>query len=116
MEDRKVFSDSITPLPETEGLTQHGMMVNAAKPQDRDEDMTLLFSLAMPADKQADLEQKVAEGQVVSPQELKTNYIANGEDSQALVSWLKQQGYHDVQLSPNGTGVYASAKASRIED
>jgi len=115
MGDRKVFNDSVTPLPDQVGPAPHGLMVNAAKPEDRDQTMSILFSLAMPANKQAELEDKVAKGQVVSPQELKNNYIPNAADTNALVSWLTQQGFKDVTVSPNGTGVYANAKASQIE-
>jgi hypothetical protein len=56
MSDRKVFQDSVTPLPDQPGLTQHGLMVNAAGPEHRDETMTLLFSLAIPQEAQAELE------------------------------------------------------------
>ncbi|HXB06167.1 MAG TPA: S53 family peptidase [Puia sp.] len=69
----------------------------------------------MPADKQADLEAKVAAGKVVSPQELKNNYIADTNDTKTLVSWLTQQGFKNVKTSPNGTGVYADATAGQIE-
>ena len=115
MADRKVFKDSVTPLPDQTGITPQGLMVNEARPEDRDQPMSILFSLAMPADKQAELEDKVAKGQVVSPQELKSKYVPDDAGTNALVSWLTQQGFQDIKLSPNKTGVYASAKASLIE-
>lgn len=115
MSDRKVFADSITPLPDQPGMTGHGLMVNAAKPEDVNATMRVLFSLAMPADKQADLEAKVARGEVVSPMELKAEYTADSKDTAALIDWLKEQGFQKVELSPNGTGVYATATAAQIE-
>ena len=44
MTDRKVFQDSVTPLPE-QGPTAHGLMVSAAEAPDRTESMALLFSV-----------------------------------------------------------------------
>jgi len=115
MSDRKVFADSITPLPGQPENTMPGLMVNAARPQDANVIMRVLFSLAMPADKQADLEEKVARGEVVSPVELKKNYVADTKDTEALMDWLKTQGFQNIELSPNGTGVYASATTAQIE-
>jgi hypothetical protein len=55
MTDRKVFADSVTPLPDQPGLTPHGLMIHAEKPTDRNEKMTLLFSVGISASAQADL-------------------------------------------------------------
>lgn len=115
MSDRKVFQDSVTPLPDQAGVAPHGMMVAAAKPQDQDQEMTVLFSLSMPDDSQAKLEAKIAKGETVTPSELKNNYGAKKEDVDSLVNWLKGQGYKISQVSPNGTGVYAKAKVSQIQ-
>jgi kumamolisin len=116
MADRKIFKDSVTPLPDTMGLTPQGLMLNEAKPEDRAQSMQILFSLSMPASKQADLEDKVAKGQVLSPLELQRDYMPDTADTQALLAWLTGQGFQEVRLSPNGTGIYASAKASVIEE
>ncbi|HUB60181.1 MAG TPA: S53 family peptidase [Puia sp.] len=115
MADRKVYSDSVTPLPDQPGPTPHGLMVNAAAPEDKTHQMTVLFSLALPADKQAALEAKVAAGETVSPEELKNDYTADKNDTTKLVSWLTAQGYKNIKVSPNGTGVYADATAGQIE-
>lgn len=115
MAGRKVYSDSVTPLPDQPGLTPHGLMVNAATPDDKSHDMTILFSLAMPAAQQADLEAKVAAGETVSPADLRNNYTADKNDTNTLVSWLTNQGYKNIKVSPNGTGVYADATATQIE-
>ena len=85
MSDRKVFTDSVTPLPDEPGLTPRGLMVNAAQPEDQNEVIPVLFSLAMPADKQAELEKMVAEGKVVSPKDLQTRYVADADDTKSLV-------------------------------
>jgi kumamolisin len=85
MGDRKVFSDSVTPLPDQLGLTPHGLMVNSIEPQRRNETMTLLFSMSIPADAGNDLEARVARGEVIGLDELRQKYATNPEDLQALV-------------------------------
>ena len=45
---RKVFSDSVTPIPVGEGLAPNGLMVSAAAAGHRKEMMEVLFSLAIP--------------------------------------------------------------------
>jgi hypothetical protein len=62
MTDRKVFHDSVTPLPE-QGPTAHGLMVSAAEAPDRTESMALLFSLSIPETAQQELEARVARGE-----------------------------------------------------
>ncbi len=113
MADRKVFQDSVTPLPEQHGLTRNGLMVNAAGTEQEDEIMTILFSLAVPA--QAELEERVAKGEVVPLAELQKKYVPDANDREALIAWLKGQGFQITQVSPDGTSVYARATVSQIE-
>ena len=115
MTDRKVFADSVTPLPDQPGLTPHGLMIHAEKPTDRNEKMTLLFSVGISASAQADLEARVAKGEIVPPEELRESYRSDQDDLNALVSWLKKQGYKIVQVTSDGTGVYAEGTIDTIE-
>ena len=112
MADRKIFSNSVIALPDHAGITERGLMVNAAEPQHREDSMTLLFSLEIPPDAQAELEERVAKGEVIPPEELKRKYSA---DPAKLESWLKSEGFKIVQTTPDGTGIYASASAGQIE-
>src|SRR5260221_10329829 len=77
--------------------------------------MTVLFSLAIPADAQARLEEKVAKGEVVPIEELDKSYTPDAADVDKLVNWLKAQGFEVTQKSPGNIGVYARAKESQIE-
>jgi kumamolisin len=115
MSDRKVFADSVMPLPDEPGLTPHGLMIHAEKPANRNETMTLLFSVAIPESAQADLEARVAKGEVVPLDELKKKYTSEAGDVKALVSWLKTQGYKNIQPNSDGLGVYAEASIDKIE-
>jgi kumamolisin len=115
MGDRKVFSGSVIALPEQQGLTDHGLMTSAIQPQHRLEKMTLLFSFSIPQDLHDDLRARVARGEVVGTDELNKKYVANPNDVNALVSWLKGQGFEIVKQLPDGTGVYARGTVDQIE-
>lgn len=112
MSERKLFQDSVTALPAQPGLTPEGLMVNAMTPERPDETMDVHFSLSIAADVQSQLEEKVAKGEVVSPEELNKLYNAPPADAAALVSWLKANGYEITHTSRDG--IYARAKASQI--
>jgi kumamolisin len=115
MSDRKVFEDSVTPLPPQEGIAVRGMMVNAATPDHRKESMTVLFSLAIPPEAEADLEARVARGEVIDPGELTRQYGAPPDDRKALVKWLRAQGFKIEHSSRDGTSVYARGTVEQIE-
>ena len=115
MADRKVFSDSVTPLPDQPGPTPRGLMVAAVAPEDRNEQMTVLFSLDIPSDKEADLEERVARGDVVSLEDLQKDYAPKKEDRDKLVRWLKAQKFDVTEISQDGTSVYARASVDQIE-
>ncbi len=115
MAERKVFQDSVTPLPEETGLTHNGLLLNAASDEHRDEMMTVLFSLAIPEQAQQELAARVARGEVVPLDELQKNYAADPAERQALVDWLKKQGFEITEVSADGTNVYARASVAQIE-
>jgi kumamolisin len=115
MADRKIFAESITPLPAEPGITPKGLMVSAAQPQHRQEQMTLLFSVAVPDDKQQALQQMIAQGKVVSAGDLNKKYAADPADAKALVTWLKSEGFKIEQISADNTSVYAQATVDQIQ-
>ena len=115
MNDRKVFHDSVIPLPSQPGSTRLGLVVNAADVSDRNEKMKVLFSMAMDQAAQAELERRVANGEVVSFDELKGKYAPNAADVKELTEWLKAQGFRILRIAPDGTGVYAQATVAQIE-
>jgi kumamolisin len=114
-DDRKVFADSVTPLPPTDGPTHLGLMVARARPETGKERMTVVFSLALPDSAQADLQKMVAEGKVVAPKQLARNYSADAGDAKALTSWLKSEGFKIEKVSDDRTSVYAEGTVEQIE-
>ena len=113
MSERKLFPESVTPLPDAAGLTLNGLMIHAVEPVQLTELMTVFFSLSMAKDAQQRLEEKVAQAEVIPGDELKRDYAANPADMDRLVSWLKNQGYEIVQQTADG--VYARATVAQIE-
>jgi kumamolisin len=114
-EPRKVFKDSVTPLPPVGNLGPGGLRVQAAGKRYQDEKMDLLFSLAIPKEAQADLEARVARGEVVSAKELAEKYSGSRANQEKLVKWLKDRGFAITKTTPDHTSVYARATAGQIE-
>jgi kumamolisin len=114
MAERKVFTDSVVPLPDAPGLTPRGLMVQAAEPPQLNNPMRVLFSLQIPASAEAELESRVAAGDVIPPEELQHKYAADPDDRKKLVAWLKSQHFDVTGVSPDGTSVYATADAAQI--
>ena len=112
MSARKIFQDSIVPLPAEPGVTPSGLIVNAATAKRPDETMDIHFSLAVADDVQSQLEEKVAKGEVTSLQEINKLYAATPAQREALTSWLKANGYEILHSSRDG--IYVRAKASLI--
>jgi kumamolisin len=112
MADRKIYQDSIIPLPAAPGVTPGGLTINAAMPDQPDETLDVHFSLNVAPDIQAKLEETVAKGQVISPAELDKLYTTKPQDTDALKKWLESNGYQITSTSRDG--IYARAKASQI--
>jgi len=114
MAERKVFHDSVVPIPVQSGPAPNGLMVQAADPEHRNEKMTLHFSLALPSEVAADLEARVARGETVSPDAL-SEYGATKADADALTAWLKSKGFEIESVSADNTSIYANAPVTQIE-
>jgi kumamolisin len=114
-EDRKVFTNSVVPLPAEPGLTKSGLMVKAAAPEHKSDKMEILFSLAMPKEAREKLAAKVAKGEVVSPEELERDYSPKAADVDKLTAWLKDQGFTVTHTTANRTSVYAEGTVGQIE-
>ncbi len=115
MSERKVFHDSVVPLPDEPGMTPAGIFQHSAKPTDMTARMTLVFALRPPPPRHDELEARVAAGEVVPVPELNDRYGAPAESVSALTDWLTRHGYDIERVSDDGTSVYASAPLAAIE-
>src|SRR4051812_13039549 len=61
--ERKLFTESVVPLPAAPATTPHGLMINAMPAEAKNETLDILFSIDIPAEKQAKLEAKLAAGE-----------------------------------------------------
>jgi kumamolisin len=115
MAARKIFSDSVVPLPESDGPAPSGAIVQSATPRELDDTLDVLFTLSIdPAASQA-LEAKVAAGEVATPEEIAA---ATAPDAarEKLTSWLESHGFRVARTSDDGTSVYATSTVSNIAE
>jgi kumamolisin len=115
MSDRKVFHDSVTELPEQHGGTPTGLKVNAVRPEQINEKMSLSFSLAIPQAAHDELETLVEQGKTISPSDLQAKYAVAASEAEPLVKWLKSEGFEITRVSDDRTSVFARATAAQIE-
>ena len=113
MADRKVFHESIVPIPVESGPTTNGLMVQPAAAEHSVERMQLQFGLSLP--RAAELDAIVARGETVPVESLQKDYGAAPADVDRLVSWLKSNGFTIDQVTPDGLSVYATADVTGIE-
>ena len=111
---RKVFANSVTPIPVGQGRAQ-GLIVNSATDTTRSERMDVMFSLDLPQGMRKSLEDRVAKGETVPLAELDRDVKADAAAADKLVTWLKQQGFRITSVSPDRTSVYANATVATIE-
>jgi kumamolisin len=110
---RKVFEDSVVPLPEDEGPRQRGMLVRAATAADQKDTMEVLFALGLDEKAKAELEDKVAAGEVVPPEELAAVTVPEAS-RRKLTDWLGRNGFEVDHVSDDGSSVYATSTVSNI--
>lgn len=111
---RKLFSDSVLELPPQPGLTATGFNVHAVEAQHHEEVMHLHFSLSPDATANDELEARVAKGETVSTDDLRTKYGVSKQQLTPLLDWLKQQKFNVTSVSADNTSVYADAKAGDV--
>ena len=115
MPGRKVFADSVVPLPPEDGLAPNGLLLHGIGTRHDDEPMDLLFSLELPTDVSAELEARVARGEVVPAKEL-ASMTAPQAVRDRLVNWLTGHGFTVDHVSADGTSVYATSTVSNVAE
>ncbi|MGZ4648934.1 MAG: S53 family peptidase [Kineosporiaceae bacterium] len=115
MPGRKVFEDSVVPLPPDDGLAPNGLLLHGIGTRHDDEPMDLLFSLELPTDVSAELEARVARGEVVPAKELAA-MTAPQDVRDRLVNWLAGHGFTVDHVSADGTSVYATSTVTNVAE
>lgn len=114
MGNRVVFSNSVVEIPDQPSITAMGIVVNAPDEKHCQEKMLINFFFGLDKAAKEKLEDRVAKGEVVLPDELKEIARPDSAAVKNLVEWLKNEGF-EVQNAPSTTSVYASATAAQIE-
>lgn len=117
MSGRKVFTDSVTelPPPADEGIVHEGLLLNATKPENKEEKMTILFSFSPSPEVQKQFEARVAKGEIIPSEELDQAYGSSAKDRNTLVAWLKKEGFEIVDESKDSDSIYARGTVDQIE-
>src|SRR5262249_35335506 len=93
MAGRKVFHDSIVPLPQQPVLAPHGLIVADAEPDHNQDRMDLTFSFDLSQGASAALEDAIAQGKTIPMQEQIQKFSPSKADLDALSAWLKSEGF-----------------------
>jgi kumamolisin len=115
MADRKIFTNSIVPLPDHVGLTPAGLMVSAIDPATSEQPVEIMFSLDTPAALRQELEDKVAAGETVPASELASRYGSDANSAKTLADWLKGQGFTIEEVAADNSAIYAKGPISLVE-
>jgi kumamolisin len=109
-EPRKVFASSIVSIPKVPGL-----VAAAAPSEDAKKSQTLELHFWLQAKNSEELMARVAKGETISPLELREKYSGSEQQSKSLTQWLTAEGFHITRVTPDFTGVYATASVAQIE-
>jgi kumamolisin len=109
-ESRKVFASSIVSIPKVPGL-----VAAAAPSEDAKRSKILELHFWLQTRNSDELKARVAKGETISPSELQEKYSGSAQQSTALTQWLKSEGFRITRVTPDFTGVYATASVAQIE-
>src|SRR5262249_9848495 len=117
-QQRKVFKNSVIPLPEEASVPKEGRIVAKASPEVvATKTINFTINLAIPEEARKELASRVAEGEVISKKEMDERYSPKAEDVDKLVKWLKDptQGLDVTGRSKDRTSIYVRGTVPNIE-
>lgn len=117
MASRKILHDSVIPLhvdPGESDATPDGASIHAASGAHDDEILPLLFSLELPGDATARLEEMIARGEIATPETLHSDFAVPREQVDRVTEWLKGEGFEITSVSRDGTSVHVRATVRQI--
>src|SRR5262245_25146994 len=104
----KRFDESVAPLPPG-GESRVGAVDEALQKR------TMELHFELETRNPGELEERVSRGETISNDEMKEKYSGAKEFLDALVSWLKDQGFEITRTNPDYTSVEAKATVAQIE-
>jgi kumamolisin len=112
-QERKVFANSVVPLPAREGFSAQGFNVQALVPENKQDKLEIQVSLETP--NISDLQARVSKGEIIPEAEMEKNYRPKVSDYDGIVRWLKEQGFEITQTTSERNSVYARGTIQQIE-
>jgi len=73
------------------------------------------FSVPLKMRNFAELQERVARGEIISAQEMEAKYYPAAADSQAVVDWLVVQGFRTEPLARSNLSVFAHGSIAQVE-
>lgn len=106
--ERKVFSNSIVPLPLRTSFSAQSL---------QPEDLTNLleFSISFKMRNPTNLQGSISRGEVVSPQVMERDYLPLPADYVALQKWLRENNLEITRTSSNRLSIYARGTLQQIQ-
>jgi kumamolisin len=108
--ERKLFANSVVPLPATRGFN-----VQRLKPEQANDKLEIHFSLK--TRNVSELQGKIEKGESVGSEEMERDYLPLPllSDYESLLAWLKAEGFEITETSGDRTDIYARGTVALIE-
>jgi kumamolisin len=114
---RKVFTESVIPLPESTAAPINGRTVAKATAQTAKQKVKFAIALTMPAKAKQELADRIAKGEVLTAKEIDEKYSPPAGDVEKLVKWLKapEQSLTVLGQSKDRSSIYVQGTVPQIE-
>jgi hypothetical protein len=116
--DRITFAESIKTIPTAGPQVASGASATLARSEltpTEAEEASLDFSVALKLRNSAELNERIAKGEVISLEEMAAKYYPTAADCDKVVRWLTSQGFTIKPADPF-LSVFASGSVSRVGD
>jgi kumamolisin len=87
----------------------------SSKLDENSRNKTLVLHFSLTTENVRELQERVAKGQIVPPDEMAEKYSGSAANAKKLSTWLKSQGFKIIETSEDHTSVYAKATVAQIE-
>jgi kumamolisin len=115
MAERKVFENSVVPLPDAAGPMEHAFLAAASTLPPPDQPMDVMFSIDTSDDARAELEKAVSEGRTLAPDDIVSRLGGDPAAVDKLVAWLRSHDFEIREIAADRSAVYARAAGNVVE-
>src|SRR5262249_37323383 len=107
---RKVFTNSVIPLPESTTGPVAGRIVAKPTAATAEQKVRFTITLSIPEKARKELADRISQGEVLTAKEIDQKYSPPVEEVKKLVAWLKapEQGLQVLGQAKDRSGIYVS--------